>query len=84
MSGEYVALFTYLDNRYAQTVVLTLEQIEAILGFALPAAAHTDALWWTASAETSSRSPYSDAWVLASRTAVPNLQARIVTFERAS
>lgn len=38
---EYRALYSYLDHRYASVVVLTFEQIEALLGFALPGAART-------------------------------------------
>ena len=33
---KYKALYEYLDNRYANTVVLTFAQIEDLLGFTLP------------------------------------------------
>jgi len=81
MSGKYSSLHTYLKNRYASVVVLTLEQIEDLLGFELPVLARTQGEWWTItdSAETP---PRSDAWRLAGRTANPNLLARTVTFER--
>ena len=36
MSGEHSLLYKYLENRYANTVVLTFAEIEDILGFALP------------------------------------------------
>lgn len=42
---EYRALYTYLEHRYASVVVLTLEQIDALLGFALPAPARTERNW---------------------------------------
>ena len=80
MSGEYAALHKYLENRYAQTVVLTFQQIEALLGFPLPPMARADAGWWTAPATPDGR--YQDAWKLADRTAAPNLMARTVIFER--
>ena len=83
MSGDYLALYTYLENRYAITVVLTFEQIESLLGFALPPLASSDATWWTA-ATTTPDARYQDAWKLADRTAVPNLLARAVAFERGS
>ena|SRR2546423_15444709 len=83
MSGTYVLLYKYLENRYADTVVLTFAEIEDLLGFALPEQARLHREWWT-SAETNAGSHYSDSWVLASRTAVPNLMARTVVFERAS
>jgi hypothetical protein len=46
MPGKYKALYQYLDNRYANTVVLTFVQIEDLLGFALPDAARVDHAWW--------------------------------------
>ena len=46
--AAYMPLFTYLDRRYAATVVLTFEQIEALLGFAPPSPGLADAEWWTA------------------------------------
>ena len=45
--AEYVSLYTYLEHRYASVVVLTFEQMEALLGFALPASAGTEREWWT-------------------------------------
>ena len=41
-------LYTYLDRRYAATVVLTFEQIGTLLGFAPPAPAFADAEWTAA------------------------------------
>lgn len=78
--SEYLSLYTYLDHRYATVVVLTFEQMEALLGFALPAPASTDRDWWTGAAVRTDR--HSDAWLGAGRTASPNLPARTVTFER--
>ena len=78
--AEYGALHTYLEHRYASTVVLTFEQMEALLGFTLPAPASTEREWWTGGAVRTQR--YSEAWVGAGRTATPNLSARTVTFER--
>jgi hypothetical protein len=78
--AEYAPLYTYLEDRYATTVVLTFEQMEALLGFTLPAPALTEPDWWSDAAAQSQR--HSAAWVGARRTAAPNLSARIVTFER--
>jgi hypothetical protein len=82
MSGKYLPLYTYLENRYASTVVLTLAEIEDLLGFTLPGAARLRDDWWT-HPDPQARPAYSDSWVLANRTAKPNLSARIVVFERA-
>ena len=78
--AEYMSLYTYLEHRYASTVVLTFEQMEALLGFALPEAARMERDWWTGAAVRTA--PHSDAWTVARRTATPNLSARTVTFER--
>ena len=65
---EYERLYTYLDNRFADVIVLTFGQIEDVLGFALPTVAHQTA-WWTLG-ETNVDGPrHSDAWTLAGRTA---------------
>jgi hypothetical protein len=78
--AAYMPLFTYLDRRYAVTVVLTFEQIEALLGFAPPSPGLGDAEWWTASGGASDH--HAAAWTAAHRSAVPQLSARIVAFER--
>jgi hypothetical protein len=82
MSGRYLLLYKYLENRYATTVVLTFAEIEDVLGFALPDQARLHQEWWTDATVTVARD-HSDSWTLASRTAVPNMQAQTVAFERA-
>ena len=82
--GKYRWLYEYLENRYANTVVLTFGQIEDLLGFTLPDLARTDQDWWTTTDLITAEAQYSDAWTLASRTAKPNLLARTVLFERLS
>ncbi len=82
-SGPYLLLHTYLDRRFADTVVLTFAQVEDVLGFALPAAACLHTEWWTDPSENVVAPHHSDAWTLARRTAQPNLAARIVSFARA-
>lgn len=77
---EYLSLYTYLERRYASTVVLTFEQMEALLGFALPAPASIERDWWTSDAGRARG--HSEAWLGAGRTATPNLAARTVAFER--
>jgi len=80
VAAKYLALYTYLERRYASNVVLTFEQMEALLGFALPARARTERDWWTN--PTSDGDRHSEAWSVAQRTATPNLSARTVAFER--
>ena len=83
MSGPYLQFFEYLENRYAGTVVLTFAQIESLLGSALPAAALVDDVWWTGAEVDMAKPQCSDCWLLARRSAVPNLTARVVRFARA-
>ena len=77
---EYLALYTYLEHRYASVVVLTFEQIDALLGFALPAPARTERNWWT---DTLNTHGHCAAWLEAGRSAAPNLAAGTIRFERA-
>ena len=77
--AEYRPLHKYLDGRYADTVVLTFNEIEDLLGFALPAVARTEHGWWDVPDEAPSPQR---AWTQASRTAKPNLHACNVVFER--
>jgi hypothetical protein len=84
MSGQYLLLYTYLENRYANSVVLTFAQIEDLLGFTLPERARLEQEWWTNTETDVAGSNHRDSWILASRTATPNLSARIVVFDRAS
>ena len=82
MSGTYLLLHTYLAERYADNLVLTFAQVEDVLGFALPAQARQRAEWWTDAPADAVTPNYSDSWVLADRTAVPNLLAKTVAFDR--
>ena len=85
MSGKYLSLYTYLLNRYANSVVLTFAEIEDLLGFSLPDLARLHQEWWTnAEHAISDRPSHSDSWLLARRTAKPNLRARTVVFDRVS
>ena len=81
--AEYHGLHTYLRDRYADVVVLTFGQIEDLLGFALPALARLQREWWADAGADSTPSAQARSWTDASRTAMPNLVARTVTFERA-
>lgn len=77
--ADYQTLKIYLERRYALLVVLSFEQIESLLGFPLPPAARSEATWWT-SENDSTR--HTTAWTTARRSAMPNLLARTVAFER--
>jgi hypothetical protein len=78
----YRFLQKHLEDRFADTVVLSMGQIEDLLGFALPAHARTDPAWWTNAGDA--LAPQAEAWRLAHRMATPNLRAGNVAFERIS
>jgi hypothetical protein len=81
-AGPYRLLHDYLRERFADSVVLTFGQIEDLLGDSLPADALSDGTWWSRTDVDASHPHCSDAWVLANRTAQPNLRARTVIFDR--
>jgi hypothetical protein len=81
-AGEYQRLYVYLRDRYADRVVLNFADIEALLGFALPAPARVQREWWYVTGPPGRGSAPSDAWTLASRTAAVNVAAGTVVFDR--
>ena len=82
--AEYRPLHKYLKDRFADTVVLTLADIEALLGRTLPEAAFRQVEWWADAAPSGEPSPQARSWTQAGRTATPHLPARTVAFDRAS
>lgn len=82
MSGPYKGFFDYLEGRYANRLVLTFSQIESLMGSALPVEARRDSGWWTDAQVDLGQPRCSDCWLLARRTATPNLPAQVVTFAR--
>ena len=83
VSGKYLALYKYLEHRYADVTTLTFTQIEDLLGFALPQLARTQQTWWAKGVAAGDMPPHAAAWLLAGRTATANLLARTVIFSRA-
>ena len=84
MTGPYQPLHKYLQDRFADRLVLTFGEIEDLLGFALPEAARDQAAWWGTADPLAASSAQADAWRLASRTATVNMAAGSVVFERHS
>ena len=81
-AGEYQLLHKYLRDRFANRVVLTFAEIEDLLGFQLPDPARVHLSWWDGGDFAGSPSTQSFAWTLAGRTAVVNLPAKHVVFDR--
>ena len=82
MPGKYEKLYRYLQDRFANVVVLTFAQVEDLLGFPLPALARADSAWWANPDPNDTPSSHARSWTLATRTATPNMRAQTVTFER--
>ena len=82
VTGRYGPLYTYLEKRFADTVVLTFAEIEDLLGFTLPDLARRREDWWTSPDQQVAQPRFSDSWLLANRTARPNLMALTVVFDR--
>jgi hypothetical protein len=82
--SEYRPLHKYLDERFANTVVLTFSEIEDLLGITLPSPARLQPEWWANPDADHIPSAQSHSWIQASRTAKANLVAKTVVFERAA
>jgi hypothetical protein len=80
--SEYRPLHKYLDERFANTVVLTFSEIEDLIGITLPPSARLQLEWWANPDADHTASAQSHSWIQASRTAKANLTAKIVVFER--
>jgi hypothetical protein len=80
--AEYMSLYKYLENRYADTVVLTFSQIEDLLGFALPESARREPGWWADAGPDDMPSAQARSWTQAHRSATANLPAHTVSFGR--
>ena len=81
-AGEYLLLYKYLRDRFADRVVLTFEEIEDLVGFPLPEPARRQSEWWDGAGPAAHLSAQADSWTSASRTATVNLSAKNVLFER--
>jgi len=79
--AEYRPLHEYLRDRYADTVVLTFSEIEALLGFSLPAVARRLPEWWTD--DGAALTAPSRCWRQARRTVIANFESQTAVFERA-
>lgn len=58
--SKYDPLNRFLSQQSADRITLTFSEIEAILGFRLPASARQHTAWWSNS--STKAHPYSKAW----------------------
>lgn len=78
--SRYDALGDYLRARSADTVTLTLKDLDAIVR--LPASAKRYAFWWSNDDVRTTMHAQSLAWQGAGYEARPNLRGKTVTFLR--
>lgn len=78
--SRYAALQERLGRETAETVTLSLAEIDAIVR--LPASARRHAFWWSNEDVRTTVHAQSRAWQLAGYDAEPNLRGKRVTFRR--
>ena len=61
--GKYSPLRIFLENSENNTVVLTFQELETILGFSLPNSALVHRVWWTNEAIQSTRHTHCKEWI---------------------
>ena len=79
--NDYDALRDYLKKRTLPEFVLTFEQIEAIIGAALPRAAHR-ASWWDSLRSPQERMPQREACLAGGYIATRQADGKSVRFRR--
>lgn len=82
MADPFNGLRDYLKGRYADSIVLTFAQIESLNGTPLSDAARTSVTWWAVGASSDGADAASRAWTSAARSAVANIGAQTVRFDR--
>ena len=79
--SKYVPLQNYLAKSVASNLPLSFEEIERILGFALPKSAYTHQAWWGNNVQSSR---HTRAWMdIGWRTSNLNLETMRIEFVRA-
>lgn len=77
--SKYKGLSEYLYEKWDKRIKLTYEEIEDLLGFALPATAHNVPHSYWANTEYH---PYAKSWLLLGYKAKVNVKTKSVMFER--
>jgi hypothetical protein len=80
--SKYQPLQDYLKASKADTIHLSFEEIEAILGFKLPPSSHKYRAWWS---NNPSNNVMTEAWLNAGfETGEVNLETRKLKFQKAN
>ena len=78
-NSKYQALSEFLYEKWEKRIVLSYEELEDILGFELPASAHTLPQSFWANTEYHN---YAKSWLLLGYKTKVNVKSKKVTFER--
>ena len=78
-NSKYQALSEYLYESWEKRIVLSYDKIEDVLGFELPASAHTVPQSFWANTEYHN---YAKSWLLLGYKAKVNVKTKTVSFER--
>ena len=70
VSGKYQLLHKYLEERFANTVVLTFAEVEDLIGSALPDQARSEPEWWASQPYGQAEPVRADRRVRASRVGI--------------
>lgn len=80
LGSKYYRLFEYLKRCQQEAVTLTFAEIEALIGYSLPASARAQKNWW--SNRDSASALYAGAWISAGYQAGSvDLEQQSVTFQ---
>jgi hypothetical protein len=78
--GKYSPLLQFLQRQTANQIIMTYDEVEAILGFQLPNSAYTYTMWWNPKGHA-----HCQAWLQAGfavADASETIRTKIITFNR--
>jgi hypothetical protein len=76
-NGKYAALYDYLENADADTLHLTIDEVEEIIDAPLPDSAKKYDQYWRASSQS-----HAKVWAELGWDATPDFDDMLVTFEK--
>jgi Swt1-like HEPN len=82
VSGKYRPLHAHLMRARTNELTMTFEEIENVLGIALPPSAYNHQAWWSNEDPTKTVLRGKRSWLLAGFKAYPDMRLRRVTFRR--
>ena len=78
--SKYDSLTTFLLGQPPGPVNMTFTQLNTLLGFSIPAAAHKYQSWWANETDQNTRNRQSRSWLNADRKVSADLKHGVITF----